>query len=331
MAIGPLRLKPKYKIDIATTALTSLDAETYLAGISENVCFHRLRNLRLPLGIYNVSIQRASQKLIAFCSRLETYMRVSSKIDVLESEEQTRTELIDYVELAIYAAAEHVDDIDSIARGFFRDPRDCDRNRAYKLLTKEVKRLKRMVAISANAIKHQQARIRLFSIEMLHAEHEACLHGYFVEAVESGVIGPSRALHRDHDCFSLTSLAWEIIIFLLGCSRELSRFLQTISHPVAEASAADGSIFTKAVVAAARLPLYTFGEEHPFARARIELFASDGIHEPLDSGLYGSISSRWVDSAVPSFGRFQSSFVGDGVSKTFRFPQPKTIGLSHWT
>jgi hypothetical protein len=324
-------LKPVYKIDVASEVPSNLEADAVLLGIPADVCFHTLRGLRLPLGIYNVSIQRVSEKLIAFCGRLETYMKVSSKIEVLQDAEQIRQELIDYVELAIYAAAEHVDDIDSIATGFFRVPKDCEKNAAYKELCKEVKRLKRIVAISANAIKHQQARIRLFSVEMAHALQETCLNGYFIEAVENGVIGPNSVLHRNQDCFSLTSLAWEVITFLLGCSRALCHFLTEIGQLKAETVVPNSSLFNNAVIAAARLPLYTFGEEHPFARATVQLSASDGIYTPFDSGLYGSIKNRWADHATANFGNFRSSFVGDGVSKTFRFAQPKTIGLSQWS
>lgn len=287
--------------------------------------------LRLPLGIYNVSVQRIIEKVVGFCGRLEAYMKVSSKIDVLEGQATLRSELIDYVELAIYAAAEHVDDIDSIAKGFFRVSRDCEKSPGYRELCKEVKRLKRIVSISANAIKHQQARIRLFSIEMLHANQDVCLHGYFVEAVESGVVQPSRVLHREQDCFSLTSLAWEIITFLLGCSAALVRFLESIGQAVPRPANSSSSLFRNTIVAAARLPLYTFGEEHPFQRAAMQISASDGTFEPLNSGLYGSILTRWDKSAVPVFGKFQSSFVGDGVSTSFRFAQPKTISLSHWS
>ena len=259
-------------------------------------------------------------------------MKVSSKIELLSAAEQLRVELIDYVELAVYAAAEHVNDIDSIAFGFFMESKDCKNSKAYKDLRKEVNRLKRAIAISANAIKHQQARIRLFSIEMTHAQHETCLHGYFVEGVQNGVIGPNCVLHRSQDCFSLTSLAWEIIAFLLGCSRALYCYLIAIGQRAPELPAPNCSIFNKAVSAAARLPLYTFGEEHPFTR--VTLLVGPLVGEgatTLESDLYGSILTRWDVSAVPSFGRFHSSFVGDGVSKSFRFAQPKQVSLMHWS
>jgi hypothetical protein len=54
-------------------------------GIPADVCFHTLRGLRLPLGIYNVSIQRVSEKLIAFCGRLECQSKECSVFDGREA------------------------------------------------------------------------------------------------------------------------------------------------------------------------------------------------------------------------------------------------------
>src|SRR5438552_757085 len=103
-------------------------------------CYHLSKNLRLPLGIYNVSVSRICEKLTAFCRRLEIYIQSSNNLEKLHEQREVRKELIDYIELSIYAAAEHVDDIDSIARGFFRSTHECEKNAAYRQLQKEIKK-----------------------------------------------------------------------------------------------------------------------------------------------------------------------------------------------
>lgn len=323
-------MKPRFQIDISPTAQSSLEAHQVLATLDHDHCYHLSQNLRLPLGIYNISVTRISEKLTALCRRLELYFQTSSKLDALHKKTETRKELIDYIELSIYAAAEHVDDIDSIAGGFFKGTHARQKNTAYRQLQKEVTKHKKFIASSANAIKHQQSRIRLFSNEFAHAGIDGCLHGYFVEGVENGVIGPSSTLHKAQDVFSITTLAWEIILFVLSCSRELRVFLNSISTSSANPVDMQFDVFSKAVIAAARLPLYTFGEEHPFSRSTITIVASGDKSAAMDSNIYGSILRGWSHSPDATFGVSTSEFEGDGSTKSFRFAQPKIISLHHW-
>ena len=323
-------MKPRFEIDISPAAQSSLEAHQMLATPAHDNFYHLSKNLRLPLGIYNVSVTRISEKVAAFCRRLEAYFQTSNKLEALHAKTDLRKEHIDYIELSIYAAAEHVDDIDSIASGFFKNDHACQKNAAYMQLHKEVKKHKKFIAASANAIKHQQSRIRLFSNEFTHAGVAGCLHGYFVEGVENGVICPSSTFHKTQDVFSITTLAWEIILFVLSCSRELQAFLTSISTPLVGPVNTQFDTFSKAVIAAARLPLYTFGEEHPFSRATVTILASDNMSAAMDSNIYGSILRRWSHSPDATFGSFKCEFEGDGSTKSFRFAHPKTITLHHW-
>jgi hypothetical protein len=224
-----------------------------------------------------------------------------------------------------------VDDIDSIATGMFRDRRECERHPGFKILQKEMKGLKRFLAIVANVIKHQQARIRIFSVEMLHADVESCMHGFFIEGVDNGIVGPSKVLHRTQDCFSLTTLAWEIIHFLHNASRSLRQFLESFAKGPPGPLEKNTDKFAEAVIAAARLPLYTFGEEHPFARTSMSIFSSSGSSILLESEIYGSIRRRWDDFAIPIFRQFNVSWEGDGSTKSFRMPSLSQVSLCKWS
>lgn len=322
--------KPLFEIHVYRSAQSSLDAHLVLARIDPTACYHLSQQLRLPLGIYNVSVSRIAERVIALCRRLEAYFNVSSDLSGLRKERDLRTELIDFMELAIYAAAEHVDDIDSIAKGFFRHGSKQEKNVAYRELNSKVKNHKRYLSTVANAIKHSQSRLRLFSCEFQQPGIRGCLHGYFVEGVENGVVGPNKLFHGQQEVFSVTTLVWEIITFVLRCSRDLRAFLSS------EAVCLSGPVdvrferFANAVVAASRLPLYTFGEEHPFSRSTVRIETSSDEPPVLDSKLYGSIKRPWSVSPAPMFGPDQSEFEGDGSSKTFRFVHPKNVSFHHW-
>jgi hypothetical protein len=320
--------KQVFDIDIATNAPSSLDAHLPLALMSDEGCFHNANNLRMPLGIYNVSVSRVCDKLIRLCQRLETYFRDSNTLEPLEASDEIMQELLDYTELSLYAAAEHVDDIASIASGFFKTSALRDKYAPYRKLQKEIKKHKHLISAAANAIKHRQVRIRLFSVEYTHGGSSGLLHGYFIEGVEAGVVGPSGAFHQSQDVFSITTLIWEIIVFLLSCSRDLARFLVDITTKSAEPASTKFELFQKAVTTAARLPMYTFGEEHPFSRVTLRINSSDGAL--LESSLYGSIAKRWSKTSEASFGRFTSRFAGDGKTKSFRFARPKSVSLHDW-
>jgi hypothetical protein len=323
--------KPLFEVDVTPGGLAPLEALVPLSLVDQSACHHTSMRLRMPIGIYNVSVSRASDKVIRLCRRLETYFASSATVNPSREPDDLMIEVIDYIELSLYAAAEHFDDVDSIASGFFRSTHLRDKNPAYRERSKKMKAHKRLVAAAANAIKHQQSRVRLFSMDYSHAGGLGCLHGYFFEAVENGVVCPSSTFHQNHGVFSITTLVWEILIFLLQSSRDLAEFLVRAVPQLEGPARPDLDIFRKAVIAGARLPLYTFGEEHPFARAALRISTKGMDEDVLSSGLYGSIREGWVDGPDPSFGSFAARFGGDGSTKQFRFPQPKSIGFQHWS
>jgi hypothetical protein len=324
-------MKPEFIIDVSGGSNSPLEALGPLSVLDPRMGFHTSRYLRPPLGIYNVSISRASDKLVKCCNRLERYFKTSTKRDVLKGENDLRQEVIDYLELALYAAAEHVDDVSLIVKGFFPD------NKAYKSSTEAsqvesaVRKHKTLISASTNAIKHHQARIRIFSVEIRHAGIDHCLHGYFIEGVQDGIVGPNPIFHdNDGQVISITSLIWEVICFMLNSSRELAGFLKKISGFSQNQYQSKDNIFTKAVVAAARLPIYSFDEIHPFSRTRIIISADDHGRELLDSSIYGSITHRWLKAEDIEFFGHTENYEGDGVTRSFRIVQPKTLGLQHW-
>lgn len=114
----------------------------------------------------------------------------------LEKEAELRQEVIDYLELALYATAEHVDAVALIAKGFSPAHKKCKPSEPARQLEKSVKKHKTLISATINAIKHNQVRIRLYSTEIVHGEKPHCLHGYFIEGVNDGVVGPSKVFQE---------------------------------------------------------------------------------------------------------------------------------------
>lgn len=283
--------KPEFRISLTNDANCGLEALDALRMLDPTLGHHVAHGLRRPLGIYNVSISRVCEKISSCCKRLERYFRTSTRVRELEREGELRQEILDYLELALYAAAEHVDDLKLFARGFYARDSDYKSSDTASDLARYVAKRKTLVSASANAIKHRQARIRLLSLEFLHGSIETCLHGYFIEGVRNGVVGPHPILHSDTKrIFSVTSLLWEILCFLLSTSRSLHTFLASVANVPADGASSSCGAFAKAVMAAARLPLYSFDDEHPFVGSRIVITGDKKAVRALESGLYGSIT-----------------------------------------
>ena len=188
-----------------------------------------------------------------------------------------------------------------------------------------------MISSSINAIKHQQARIRIFSLQIKHANINHCLHGYFIEGVHDGVVGPNKIIHVNNcQVISVTSLIWEIICFMLNSSRQLLNFLKRVRSLSTSEYQTKRNNFSKTVIAAARLPIYNFDENHPFSKTRVIIKADEQGHKQLDSKIYGSLTDRWLKSNDMIFLGNSASYEGDGVTTSFELVKPKTIGLQHW-
>jgi len=325
-------MKPEFKIDISNAGKASLEALEVLSELDPSIGYHIANGLRPPLGIYNISISRIFDKLTKCCTKLEELFHETIKVDELRLKGELREEVIDYIELSLYAAAEHVDDIALIAKGFFSDKRKYKASRSARQLENTVKKHKSLISASINAIKHHQARIRMFSLEIEHGNRPHCLHGYFIEGIHGGSVGPSKIFHdNQREVFSITSLMWEIICFVLNTSRALKKFLMSVTKVNCNEELTGNEIFSKAVISAARLPIYSFDDKHPFIETTIKIESSYSGSKLLDSKIYGAIIDKWSSSKEMNFFGNSCNYVGDGVSNTFQMVKPTAVKLQHWT
>jgi hypothetical protein len=319
-----------FNVCLAKDSQSSLEAHPLLHLVDNDATFHTQNRLRPALGIYNVSTARVLQKAEDLAGKIENVIRAHTQSIDHKARAKLDRELIDYIELAFYAAADHVDDLELIVDNFFCNRNESKRSFAHSKFKQELKVHKRFIAAVANYIKHSQHRIRLFHLEFVHASTSGVMHGYIIESVSDGVVGPSEIFHASHrSVFSMTSLVWEIIVFVLKASRSLREFLNSVrqlSGPVRTSC----NVLSDSLIAAARLPIYNMDDDHPISSVALRLDWDQDSTLRAQSGLYGSAFRPWEDGSGMYLGRCGAAFAGDGVTRSFRMlVQPSRISLRH--
>lgn len=326
--------KPELIIDLDKVNVEPcFRAQSALAVLKTGASFHDKHDCRHPLGIYNVSFTRILRKICSCSEKLEALHRRVSSLQDLEAARGLREEMIDYLELCLYAAAEHVDDINAIALCFFASSAACDKSKLVRRLKDDLKPIRDRISAVTNAIKHKHSRIRLLSMDLKEQGVPVCLHGFFVERFQNGGVGPA-ILSRSsgEQTLSITSFLWSIICYLFLASERLASFLTElkVQDGALAVGAIDNSLVHKSAVALARLPLYAFDESNPFEKARVVIRGGVQGQRLLDSGIHGSILRRWNRTLVPEFGKSRMDYEGDGTTRQFDIAHPKTLKLCHW-
>jgi len=295
--------KPEIIVALDAQTNSPLKAEICLSQLKPNTSFHEiLDDRRHPLGIYNVSIARIIKKLTVCCARLEELFLAAPSASTLLAKKEG---LIDYIELCLYAAAEHVDDLEAIARCFFKDERSTATSRHTKQLKSNMKPIRDRISGFTNAIKHSQSRLRICSVDFVQDTGTVCLHGFFIERFYKREIGPSPIFHSTERLMSVTSFLWSVLIYLFSMSDALCEFLRgmdVVEHGSGEI-VPHSSLLRQCVIALARLPLYSFNDVHPFAKTRFIVKGGESARQEMRSNIYGSIMRRWSNNPSGFSGR----------------------------
>ncbi|MGL4573333.1 MAG: hypothetical protein ACRCV9_00925 [Burkholderiaceae bacterium] len=324
--------KPRVFIALGQTTAENLVAARLLSSLKPQASLPEALDRRHPLGIYNLSIGRTCDKVKRCCELLERYSLLSKKLSELRSHPEHAQAVVDYLELCIYAAAEHIDDVELLAGCFFASSNEFAKSPHVRSLKKELKAIRDQISSFANAIKHAQARVRLFTTEFHHGGNDLCLHGFFIEGFRDGAVGPSRVIHSEgQEIFSATSFLWQVVVFLLQSSHQVAKFLSGIDAvSTARTVNSEDMVFSDMVVSLLRLPLYSFDDVHPFSKTTVVLEGAEALSKELRSDLYGSFYQRWTLSHEGGVGGYSALFAGDGVTKTFRIAFPKQLSIQHW-
>ena len=308
-----------------------LPALDLLSSLRDSASFHEQRDCRHPLGIYNISVARICDKVAKCADKLEAYWQISDARNGADNLDATEGEIIDYLELTIYAAAEHVDDLEAIANIFCKSDREAASSANVRLLKKAIKPLRDEVSIFANTIKHSHGRLRLYETVFSHNGHTIGMLGFFVEGWANGGVSPHRILHSNKTVLSVTSFLWNVLTYVGEMSVALAEFLTRIgAYDLDTVGPRDAPIFRRTAIKLARLPLYSFDDEHPFNRVKWVLPLDDELTSQTNSGIYGSILNRWSKSSEGQFAGFRLRYAGDGTTRTFHIANPTTLGLKHW-
>lgn len=324
--------KTELVIDLGGANPAILQALTYLSSLKEGASLHKLLDCRHPLGVYNLSISRICDKVQKCSAALEKYWLSGQSIEELRKFENLRDNAADYMELSLYAAAEHVDDIEFIANTFFRTSYQAAKSTAVRELKRSMKPLRDRISSLANAVKHAHGRLRFYSFDFRHDGRDFCLHGFFIEGFSKGALCPSPILHSTGEVIiSITSFLWNILIFVASLSLELAKFLTAIDAvEIPKLSLIGSPPFREAVIALARLPLYSLDESHPFEAVKFVLETDKLASKELRSGIYGSMLNGWSKSSDGEVKKTALSYAGDGISDKLKLVDPKQLKLQHW-
>lgn len=295
--------------------------------IDPSKTYQRKYDLRAPLGVYNISLNQLARRLAHSCEILLRLMRRhdNPKAFAEDSDEQT---LSDYLLLTIYAAAEHVDDLENTLLTFFPERRLFAKSPDVRAFKRALSPVRRRMSGFANALKHQQARIRLFLMGFEHEGRQMCLPGFFVEGVHNDAVGASRLFHDKEKVISLPSFLWEVLVFVYECATLLKAAVGAIRGVQVKPTERWPDLVSNPAKLLSELPNFSFDGPHPFERTTVVL--ENVRREDAQSPLYGSISNGWSQSVEHRGGGFIGTSEGDGVTRTFDIVAPSKVRLQHW-
>lgn len=151
--------KPVLRILLGADAAGALPALNHLETLEPGKSHHVNLNKRHPLGIYNISIARICKKIEKCSALFESYALAIKNVDNISEQKALHSDIVDYLELSLYSAAEHIDDIGSLANCFFPTQRHTKKSKRLRDLRRSMKPIRDRLSGFANALKHNQSRI----------------------------------------------------------------------------------------------------------------------------------------------------------------------------
>jgi hypothetical protein len=323
--------KPVFTINLDLEVPEAGGVGDLLSKAMDAVTYEKRYNLRHPVGIYNISVIRLSSRIARVADAVVNYMLENSSLEQPEGKGNDNF-IGDNLEACIYAAAEHVDDLESCLKCLFPSEKEAAKSKACKTFKADLRHVRRNMSAYANAIKHQQARIRLYRLGFAHDGKAMVLIGFFIEGVKDGRVGPSPILHDEQNqIIAISSFLWEVIFFVHLAADLLAKALaELLDAPLGNPMRERWSIVQDGIVATARLPNFTLDGPHPFEHISLRLGGEKQASLFLRSDLYGSIGNKWSNSEDHSFHGTMLEYQGDGITKDFALADPKQVKLQHW-
>lgn len=267
-----------------------LKAHRILSKIGPEHLHNNAKSGRTPASAYLNSISRICGRATSLCESLEARFLKTVAIPTAGIPSDSN-DYIEKIELALYAAAEHVDDVNRIAQGFFADKKQLENTPAFKKYDAAIRSCKKPISIMANRLKHEALRVRPIATEFSFDENRMWLHGFRLEVVKDGTALPDKIAHGKAETISTVTLIWEIVIFLLQCSDALYDFIKKTLE-VDDTDPEPCAHFSTLIRAVLRLPQYDFDTEGPIKRYKMFIDDQDAPGQAF-SGLHGSYGVGW--------------------------------------
>jgi hypothetical protein len=317
-------MKPTLDVNLDEEGLGALVGGDVLANLAADPIDQVSH--RRALALYNRSVVRISDKVERATYRFEELFSEEIPLGFDKLAPKHDAEIVDFLELVLYSAAEHTDDLKQIAREL-AGPRGENPDRASARLDKLLKSSRDRISLMTNQIKHSQWRINLLRQEFFHGSETTILYGFSLSSPGTDRVKLER-LPPDNVCIiALPTLLCMVVEYLFLASQSLCEYLGSASTPPPTKHAK----FARAIAAVVRLPAYTFDEAHPTTRVRWRIHAATPNTRALIlSKLYGSLARPWSKKAQGSPGGSVCAVTTDGVNRSFDFPTPKKVSLVFW-
>ncbi len=188
------------------------------------------------------------------------------------------------------------------------------------------------VAGFANALKHAQARVRLYLGGIEYVGEKQCLVGFFIEGIKDGVIGPSPIVHQSERVIALPSFFWEITEFVLTAANLLEIAVSSIiSTEPAERDRERSPLPKNLIEKVVRIPHYSFDGVNAVERCKFR-FRGEAFTQVINGAkLMGAIGREWPVSSDIRFTNSLLTYAGDGVSRQFALVDPGQLRMHRWS
>ncbi len=290
--------------EAATRATSALEAA------KDVPTFQARLKLRHPLAVYNISI---SQVVSRFLSALKSYQQLFLPYGANSELNTRKSEFIESLDSLLDALIEHIDDSNNVIRCFFDADSDPKYKKIYSQFKSSIRPYRDQIGKVVNKIKHEQGRLRPVSFSWPNGN----CYGYFVEgADQEGAIGPDKSIHEGGN--TAFSVARDFRLHVCGIyfvGTHLAQAIYEISgvgvprRHVADQGAAGLAEVIKMV---SEIPPIFFPDEIKKHIPSVKVTGSGALIA------CGDLRHEKV-SVLPR-SNVNISFVGDGVSRTFRMP-----------
>uniref|UniRef100_UPI00403965BA hypothetical protein n=1 Tax=Variovorax sp. BK018 TaxID=3450241 RepID=UPI00403965BA len=267
-----------------------LKAHRVLSKIRPEHLYNDAKSGRTPPSSYLNSVSRICERARSLCEAAEARF-VATVADPEHGMPNSSSKYIEAIELAVYAAAEHIDDVNRIAAGLFSNKASLEKSPAFTKYNSAMRDCRKPISIMANRIKHEALRVRPIALEYGFDGRQMWLHGFRLEIVKDAMALPDKVAHGKGETISVVTLVWEIVILLLRCSDALHDFIKETLH-LDDAAPEPCAPFSTLIRSLLRLPQYDFVKEGPIKRYKV--FVDDtGDLAQVASGLRGSFKEGW--------------------------------------